>query len=402
MKLYGIFLIAAAMVSAVSAEICMSAPDSPETQTPETQHPETQTEVPATDSPVKTQDDSMKQSFKANDADTSVLGADDATQQVTQQEPISGAIQTLAGNVVSSYSYTGVNCGGPGSYDQVTNIGSCSKTTVKTTSPVSPLDTGVTLAFRGCMTIFNIAVFDGNKGSWSKVSSYEKGGAATNMVFLNNENVDYSGATSPEGFCKADGTGVANESTPFGGTLAEATKHGGTSILASQATGTEVHIMTEKRCGVDVECEGAYDKDGTAFQGWTGGKKIFLTKVSMGNCRAPNVPAIWMLPDQATHSGQYSCNCRGMGPAGGCGELDIAEVLEKDTSFISTHYYFYDGTYNPGNDQFGKRPVDGPTTYVTIIDEDYGVKVLEIGADDFDFSCGAISDDVVKQWEAAK
>ncbi|POM59826.1 putative GPI anchor protein [Phytophthora palmivora] len=160
--------------------------------------------------------------------------------------------------------------------------------------------------------------------------------------------------------------------------------------------------MTEKQCGVDAECEGAYDTDGTAFQGWTGSKKIFLTKVSMEECGAPNVPAIWMLPDQVTHSGQYGCNCRGKGPAGGCGELDIAEVLEKDTSYVATHYYFYDGTYNPGNDQFSKRPVDGPTTYITIIDEDYGVKVLEIGADDFDFSCGTISNDVVSQWEAAE
>lgn len=160
--------------------------------------------------------------------------------------------------------------------------------------------------------------------------------------------------------------------------------------------------MTDKQCGVDVECEGAYDTDGTAYAGWSGGKKIFLTKVSMEEGGAPNVPAIWMLPDQVTHSGQYGCNCRGTGPAGGCGELDIAEVLEKDTSYCATHYYFYDGTYNPGNDKFSQRPTDGPTTYVTIIDQDYGVKVIELGADDFDFSSGTISNDVVSQWESAE
>ncbi|KAL4177075.1 hypothetical protein KRP22_002011 [Phytophthora ramorum] len=417
MKVYGMFLMAAAMASAVSAgagKICDMDPapvatPAATTGTPATEAPVVETEAPVTETeaPV-TQDDTTQQTDVAGEADTSVAGSgdatqgSDATQQTTQQSTISGAAQSSAGTVSSAYSYTGVNCGGPGSYDQVTDIGSCTKSSVTTTSPVSPLDSGVTLAFRGPMTISNIAVFDGNNGTWSKVSSYENGGAATNMVFLNNENVDYTGAGSPEGFCEANGAGVAQQSTPFTGTLAAATNPKSGAILASEATGAEVHIMTENQCGVDVECEGAYDTDGTAFQGWTGGKKIFVTKVSMENGGSPDVPAIWMLPDQVTHSGQYGCNCRGVGPAGGCGELDIAEVLEKDTSFVATHFYFYDGTYNPGNDQFAQRPTSGPATYVTIVDQDFGVKVLAIGADDFDFSCGSITDDVVSQWEAAE
>ncbi|KAG6578108.1 putative GPI anchor protein [Phytophthora cinnamomi] len=427
MKVYGMFLMAAAMASAVSAgagKLCdmdpapavtpaplpateapaspaTEAPASPATEAPATEAPVAQTtEAPSTETeaPV-TQDDTTQQ--QQQQSSTSAAGSDATQQSTTQQSTIAGGEQTTAGTVSSAYSYTGANCGGPGSYDQVTNIASCSKSTVTTSSPVSPFDTGVTVAFRGPMTIHNIAVFDGTNGTWCKVSDYENGGAATNMVFLNNENVDYTGAGSPEGFCKADGTGVAKQSTPFGGTLASASNPG-KSILASENTGAEVHIMTDKQCGVDAQCEGAYDTDGTAFQGWTGGKKIFLTKVTMAEGGTPNVPAVWMLPDQVTHSGQYGCNCRGTGPAGGCGELDIAEVLEKDTSYVATHYYFYDGKYNPGNDQFAKRPTDGPATYVTIIDQDYGVKVLALGADDFDFSCGTISSDVVSQWEAAE
>ncbi|KAE8901278.1 hypothetical protein PF005_g25882 [Phytophthora fragariae] len=429
MKVYGMFLMAAAMASTVSAgdgKLCDMGPvpavtvpatDAPApVVTPAVTIPATDAPVtPATDAPVApstvappaaetdapvTQEGSNTQQ-QSTGASTSTAGSD-ATQQTAQQSTIAGGEQSTAGTVSSAYSYTGENCGGPGSYDQVTNIASCSKSTVTTSSPVSPLDTGVTVAFRGPMTISNIAVFDGSNGTWSKVSSFEKGGTTNNMVFLNNENVDYTGAGSPEGFCKADGTGIAKEPTTFGGTLAAASKPGAGSILASENTGAEVHIMTDKKCGVDATCEGAYDTDGTAYQGWTGGKKIFLTKVSMEEGGAPNVPAIWMLPDQVTHSGQYGCNCRGTGPAGGCGELDIAEVLEKDTSYVATHYYFYDGKYNPGNDQFGKRPTDGPATYVTIIDQDYGVKVIALGADDFDFSSGTISNDVVSQWEAAK
>ncbi|GMF44765.1 unnamed protein product [Phytophthora fragariaefolia] len=416
MKIYAVFAMAAAMASAVSAgngKICDMDPVAPAVTPAATEFPV----APATDAPVAPtteapvaeteapvpQDDTTQQTSVSGEGSTVQTSASaSGSNVVTQQSTIAGGEQTSPGTVSSAYSYTGENCGGPGSYSQVTDIGSCSTSTVTTSSPVSPLDTGVTVAFRAPLTIFNIAVFDGTNGTWSKVSSYEKGGAATNMVFLNNENVDYTGAGSPEGFCEADGTGNAKQSTPFSGTLASAKSPNSDAILASEKTGAEVHIMTENQCDIDVECEGAYDTDGTAFQGWTGGKKIFVTKVSMEEGGAPNVPAIWMLPDQVTHSGQYGCNCRGMGPAGGCGELDIAEVLSKDTSYVATHYYFYDGKYNPGNDQFGKRPTDGPATYVTIIDQDYGVKVLALGADDFDFSCGTISNDVVSQWEAAE
>jgi hypothetical protein len=315
----------------------------------------------------------------------------------------SGQQQTATGTVSSSYSYTGVNCGGSGGvYEMVTDIGSCVKTAVTTSSPVSPFDDDVSIAFRGPMNIYNIAVFDGSSGSsWDRVSSYESGGSAENMVFLNNHNIDYTGTSSPEGFALADGTGTAQQSTPFGGSLAAASDPYGSSIYAEDKTGAEVHIMTETQCGDGAECKGAYDSDGTAFQGWTGTKKLFITKVDMPNGGAPNVPAIWMLNAQTMRSGQYQCNCRGTGPAGGCGELDIAEVLEKDTTMVATHYYFYDGTYNPGNDRLCTRPTDAPATYVTIIDESYGVKVLELGGDDFDFSSTSISNEVVAAWESA-
>lgn len=344
----------------------------------------------------------------SGDDDGEDSGDDDAAATAETAAPTasstSGQQQTAAGTVSSSYSFTGENCGGAGgSYDMVTDIGSCVKTTVTTTSPVSPFDDDVSIAFRGPMNIYNIAIFDGSSGSsWERVSSYENGGAAENMVFLNNHNIDYTGTSSPEGFALADGTGTAQQSTPFGGSLAAASDPYGSSIYAEDKTGAEVHIMTEKQCGAEgVECKGAYDSDGTAFQGWTGTKKLFITKVDMPNGGAPNVPAIWMLNAQTMRSGQYQCNCRGVGPAGGCGELDIAEVLEKDTTQIATHYYFYDGTYNPGNDRLCARPTDAPATFVTIIDESYGVKALALGADDFDFSSTSISNEVVAAWESA-
>lgn len=316
----------------------------------------------------------------------------------TPAAAVSGSAQTKAGSVKSKFSYVGKDAGGPGSYDMVTDFGTCAKTKQSTSSPVSPLDDDVTIIFRGPMNIHNIAVFDGSSGAWNKVSSYAKGGAASNLVFLNNRNIDFNGKSSPQGFSNAEGTNIASQSTPFAGNLGAASNPYGQSIYADEKTGAEVHIMTSKQCGKDGECKGYYDKDGTAFQGWGGAKKMFVTKVTMPNGGSPNLPAIWMLNAQIVRSSQYGCNCRGMGKGGGCGELDIAEVLEKDTSVVATHYYFYDGGSAPGHDSFGKRPYDTPATYITIIDESYGVKILELGADDFDFSCGSVSQDVVSQW----
>uniref|UniRef100_K3X9Z2 glucan endo-1,3-beta-D-glucosidase n=1 Tax=Globisporangium ultimum (strain ATCC 200006 / CBS 805.95 / DAOM BR144) TaxID=431595 RepID=K3X9Z2_GLOUD len=308
---------------------------------------------------------------------------------------------TKVGTIKSKFSYVGKDAGGPGTYQMVTDFATCSKQPQTTTNPVSPLDDDVTLVFRGPMNIYNIAVFDGTSGSWNKVSSYAKGGSANNMVFMNNRNIDYGGKSSPEGFSTADGKGNAKESTPFAGNLAAASNPNSQSIYADEKTGAEVHIMTSKKCGQDGACKGYYDKDGTAFQGWGGAKKMFVTKVDMPQGGAPNLPAIWMLNAQIVRSNQYQCNCRGMGKGGGCGELDIAEVIEKDLNVVATHYYFYEGGSAPGHDSFGKRPVDGPTTYVTIVDESYGVKVLEIGADDFDFEAGSVTQDVISQWEKA-
>ncbi|TMW66337.1 hypothetical protein Poli38472_004102 [Pythium oligandrum] len=314
--------------------------------------------------------------------------------------PPSGGQQTQAGNVKASFSYKGKDCGGPGSYNMVTDVKTCARTPHNIYSPVGPMSDDVTIVFRGPMTIHNIAVFDGSSGSWNKVSSYKEGGEANNLVFLNNRNIDYTGQSAPQGFAQKDGRGNAKESTAFGGELGGATNPDGFTIFGDEKTGAEVNIFQNKKCGVDAECKGYYDKDRAAMAGWAGGKKIFVTKVRMPHGGAPNLPAIWMLNGQVVRSNQYQCNCRGLGKAGGCGELDIAEVIEKDLNVVATHYYFYDGGSAPGHDSWGKRPVDAPATYVTVVDESFGIKVIELGADDFDFNSGSISQDVVQKWLA--
>ena len=95
-----------------------------------------------------------------------------------------------------------------------------------------------------------------------------------------------------------------------------------------------------------------------------------------------------MLNAQVMQSNQYACNCRGMGPVGGCGELDIAEVIETNPArdMVTTHYYFYDGSIlSQKGDNFAPRPYDSTTVYVTLIDDsnDGLVKIVELASFDF-------------------
>ncbi|EGZ06154.1 hypothetical protein PHYSODRAFT_348439 [Phytophthora sojae] len=304
-----------------------------------------------------------------------------------------GTVQSYSdlGTVKAKYEYKGKNAGNvAGSYNRVTDLTSCSKESVSVNSPVGPMSEPVSMIFRGPQVIENIAVFsdEGGNGTWSRVSSYSRqDGKTDNLVFMNNKNIDYSGQNQhgPQGYASADGKTKVDEPTVFEGTLDEASDPSQIGGGPGISTGAEINIMTGQKC--DGQCLGfSGDND---YQGWNGGKKAFVTEVKMPQGSKPNQPAIWMLNAQVMHSNQYGCNCRGMGPVGGCGELDIAEVIETNDARdkVTTHYYFYDGSVlSPGGDNFAPRPYDSTTVYVTLIDDsnDGLIKIVEL--DSFDFS----------------
>ncbi|TMW59238.1 hypothetical protein Poli38472_007383 [Pythium oligandrum] len=260
------------------------------------------------------------------------------------------------------------------------------------------------MVFRGPMEIYDIAVFDGSSGAqWNKVSSYKRGGTTQNLYFMNNKNIDYSGKNlhGPQIFASANGKTGSTLPRTFLGTLAEAADPSKIGGGPSVDTGAEVNIMTQRKCS-KTSCRGYHDTS-YSYHGWGGGKKIFVTRVQMPRGKKPDQPAIWMLNAQTMYSGQYSgCNCRGVGAAGGCGELDIVEVIETNTARdrISTHYYFYDGSVQnpPGGDNFAPRPLNQPTVYITIIDDSGAgmVKILEV--DSFNFDATVLSNAQVQQW----
>ncbi|RLN10152.1 hypothetical protein BBI17_008746 [Phytophthora kernoviae] len=307
-------------------------------------------------------------------------------------------------SISSSFVYSGTDAGSAaGTYGKVTEMSSCTTEDVSLTDPVGPFSEEVTMVFRGPMDIYNIGVFTGSSGSdWTKVSTYDSdAGTQDNMVFMNNMNIDYTGAdSSPQGYSTSDGTSTATESTIFGGTLADASDVSVTGGGPCVSTGCEVNIMTATNCADEDGCIGYYDDMG--FHGWDGGMKMFVTKVMMPTGSTANLPAIWMLNAQVVRASQYGCNCRGEGSEGGCGELDVAEVIETNTAQdkVSTHYYFYDGSVSPGGDNYASRPTDSAVTYVTIIDNSGTgmIKIIELGGDDFDFSVDSISSSTVSTW----
>ncbi|CAH0486728.1 unnamed protein product [Peronospora farinosa] len=294
-------------------------------------------------------------------------------------------------DVRAKYTYSG-ECAGnvPGTYDAVVDLPTCTKKSVEVNSRVGPLgSSSVSLVLRGPMSVLNIAVFTSN-GAYDplkRVSSYSSAEQTTdNLVFMSNVGVDYSGKGQygPQSYVSPDGKKATTMATVFNGILDDAsdpsTVGGGPSIT----TATEINILAGEKCTKET-CEGYFGDNDHA--GWKGSLMVFVTEVIMFKGPTVDRPALWMLPASVMHSGQYGCNCRGMGPKGGCGELDIAEVIETNLQGdkLSTHHYFFNGkVLCPGGDNFFDRKYNESTTFITIIDDANAmIKIVEVATFDF-------------------
>ena len=73
---------------------------------------------------------------------------------------------------------------------------------------LAPFDDEMTIAFRGPMTLYNIAVYqptNSSSASWKQVSSWAAGEKPSNLVFMNNDGGDVSGEWSSESFPASTG-----------------------------------------------------------------------------------------------------------------------------------------------------------------------------------------------------
>jgi hypothetical protein len=97
-------------------------------------------------------------------------------------------------------------------------------------------------------------------------------------------------------------------------------------------------------------CDGFYR--GTAYHGWAD-SKAFVVQFDMPASDPTHIPAIWALNAQVVRTAQYGCNCRGMGAEGGCGEVDLLEVLDSaDKNKAFSEAYSFKTTGGSGDAYF--------------------------------------------------
>ena len=126
---------------------------------------------------------------------------------------------------------------------------------------------------------------------------------------------------------------------------------------------------------------------------------MFAVKLKYTYGSVHNSPAVWFLHASVLRTANYlgvMCNCRGMGSPGGCGELDIAEVVTEQNrkDDLDTTIYSFKGS---SGDQYAykfERPYDREIVYVTIFNAEGYIQILQLDSSEFSFD-GSISNAVV-------
>jgi len=277
-----------------------------------------------------------------------------------------------------------LNVGGTGTYPQVENMipnspgvwnecpapppgtdpSVCITSPAQCSSSLAPFDEDLTIAFRGPMQVYNVGVYVPGDNTWDLTSYWDTTNTINqNLVWMNNAG-DWSICQGwAQSYVGLDGITASDDPVAFEGYL---------------GNDVNVNIMSDVDCTSDL-CPGFYR--GVAKVGWSGnscGEKMFAVTVTMPWDTTPNpttgtnnnnLPAIWFLNGQVVRTNQWGCNCRGMGASGGCGELDIAEVVPApwNTPYACTST-FYSFKQSLGCSDHFVRPVNSSVTYIIIFD----------------------------------
>lgn len=331
---------------------------------------------------------------------------------------IAVAFLQFAGAAVSVRTKTVTNLGGTGSYDEVVGMpcgpggaSSCIKRPKYVDSCLAPFDEEQSIRFRGPMNVRNFAVYYPTGGSWERVSNFEQGGSEYNVRFTQNLGRSHDGKSVDEEVCFPGSKPVFNGDdflchgfnityASFDGRCARQHPEGFSGFLDD---GVEVAALQASECQGDA-C-GFYR--GMGLHGWAGaqgGGKIFVSKVSFPHGGGSDSPAIWAMHASAVRTANYhttQCNCRGVGYNGGCGEVDIAEVVTEKSSpmEVETTVYSYKGAIGDAGVYRFERPVDKDTIYATIYNAEGYIQIVEL--DWFDFG-GSISNAQVAEWNGRR
>ena len=303
------------------------------------------------------------------------------------------------GTAASAITYT--NVGVAGSYDKVVTStmaptcvsNTCEKAAKAVSGPLVPFDEEMTMVFSGPMELYQLAAYDpaaGGAAGYARVAYWDRC-TTEGLAFVGNK-AWYSCGGYVQSYVTADGTKSSAAPVQFGGHL---------------DPGVGVNVMAGASCTGTTDGSDCGFSLGLALHGFKGdaaGSKIFAVKLRMpiGNV----TPAYWILPAQVVRSSQYGCNCRGEGGQGGCGELDVAEVLGGSTANpahpmqATTTIYSFQGVTN-GGDSYFQRPVEETATFVVIFDApSRSIGLRRFGATDFDFG-STIPPAVVARWLAS-
>jgi hypothetical protein len=245
------------------------------------------------------------------------------------------------------------------------------------------------MVFSGPMDLYQVAAYDPGPAGYERVAYWDRCTTA-GLAFVGNK-AWYQCNGYVQSYVTADGTASSPTPVQFAGYL---------------DAGVGVNVMTSTLCTGTTDGTDCGFSRGLALHGFKGdasGTKIFATKVRMpiGDV----TPAYWILPAQVVRSSQYGCNCRGQGGQGGCGELDVAEVLGGATATpahpmqATTTIYSFQGVTNGGTSYF-QRPVYETATFIVLFDApSRSIALRRLGATDFDFAA-TIPSSVVTQWLA--
>jgi hypothetical protein len=245
------------------------------------------------------------------------------------------------------------------------------------------------MVFGGPVELYQIGVYYRAESAWQRVAYWDRC-ITDGLAVVGNKWWHPCGGFF-QSYVNADGTEQSETPVQFAGSL---------------AAGEQLNIVS------DTACEGTTDgtdcgwTQGLALRGFTGdaaGSKIFATKFRMPF--GTETPAYWILPGQVVRTSQYGCNCRGQGShpvyEGGCGEIDVAEILGgvTDSREATTTLYSFQGITGGGSVCF-QRPVDETAIFLVIFDADSRqIAIRQLGALDFDFA-GTISTATVDAWLA--
>ena len=291
---------------------------------------------------------------------------------------------------VSAVTYT--NVGAPGAYAQVVSgwskatgcVGDSDGNLCKTQyrkpkqvdGPLAPFNEEMSFVFAGPIELYQVAVYSPGAGGWERNAYWDR--CVTDGLVFAGAKSWYECGGFVESYVTPDGTAKSDTPVQFSGQI---------------AAGTEVNVMSSALCSgstADSDCGWSSGLPLHGFKGDSAGSKMFAVKLRMPV--STTTPAYWILPSQVIRTSQYGCNCRGQGSdptyKGGCGELDVAEVLGGVTTSLeatTTLYSFQDIT--GGGSVAFNRPVNDAGIFLVIFDApSKQIAIRRLGTTDFDFS----------------